>query len=347
MPKTGVMRGQLRRDCDCFLTSNYFVSRAGFDRHMSFEKPYDIGANMGYMLTEGYTLRAAREIAEEVKVEYERRARLDDAHVERKARNLIRSNDTPSLAWPAATTTTETFFPAERWELDPRLREALFKPTTLRSVVTELKAGRVYAVPVFTEDFCAELRRRLARFKQNVPEDERGRPNSMNSKGCLLDEIPGATELFTNGLVRDVIQPLAEELLEFKPEVLDHHRAFSVEYDASEPDLALHFDNSEVTLNVHLGGSFDGGELEFRGDKYLSDDADPVSYANNVVGSAVLHLGDELHRAHPVRSHRTMPPSRTNLIVWARSTQYRVTHGCPMCGTTKHLRRDVLLDRQP
>ena len=45
---------------------------------------------------------------------------------------------------------------------------------------------------------------------------------------------------------------------------LDSHKAFTVSYQLDgDRELAYHFDNSEVTLNVCLGTSFTGGELSF------------------------------------------------------------------------------------
>lgn len=45
---------------------------------------------------------------------------------------------------------------------------------------------------------------------------------------------------------------------------LDSHRAFTVSYTMGRDlDLAYHFDNAEVTINVCLGKTFTGGELSF------------------------------------------------------------------------------------
>ena len=45
---------------------------------------------------------------------------------------------------------------------------------------------------------------------------------------------------------------------------LDSHKAFVVRYAMGEDlDLAYHFDNAEVTLNVSLGKQFTGGNLYF------------------------------------------------------------------------------------
>ena len=50
---------------------------------------------------------------------------------------------------------------------------------------------------------------------------------------------------------------------------LDHHRSFTVRYEpegaGKDVDLAYHFDDAEMTLNVNLGGHFEGGELLFGG----------------------------------------------------------------------------------
>ena len=45
---------------------------------------------------------------------------------------------------------------------------------------------------------------------------------------------------------------------------LDSHKAFVVCYAMGKDlDLAYHFDNAEVTLNVSLGKQFTGGNLYF------------------------------------------------------------------------------------
>ena len=45
---------------------------------------------------------------------------------------------------------------------------------------------------------------------------------------------------------------------------LDSHKAFTVSYQLDgDRELAYHFDNAEVTLNVCLGTCFTGGELSF------------------------------------------------------------------------------------
>lgn len=48
--------------------------------------------------------------------------------------------------------------------------------------------------------------------------------------------------------------------------VLDSHKSFTVKYKEDEDiDLAFHFDNAEVTLNVCLGKEFEDGSLYFGG----------------------------------------------------------------------------------
>ena len=47
--------------------------------------------------------------------------------------------------------------------------------------------------------------------------------------------------------------------------VLDSHKAFIVKYALGEDtELAEHFDNAEVTLNVAISQDYEGGELVFK-----------------------------------------------------------------------------------
>lgn len=45
---------------------------------------------------------------------------------------------------------------------------------------------------------------------------------------------------------------------------LDSHKSFTVKYsEGQDLDLAFHYDNAEVTLNVCLGKEFEDGSLYF------------------------------------------------------------------------------------
>ena len=113
---------------------------------------------------------------------------------------------------------------------------------------------------------------------------------------------------------------------------LDHHRSFTVRYEpegaGKDTDLAYHFDDAELTLNVNLGGHFEGGELCFGA---LSSDGDEMHSARyphfHREGIAILHRGSHCHEAFPVEEGK-----RVNLIMWCRSSYVRKHGMCAMCG---------------
>ena len=81
----------------------------------------------------------------------------------------------------------------------------------------------------------------------------------------LLSEL-GFDCGFLDKLRENYLQPVASLLYPewVGPSGLDSHKSFTVSYTLDgDRDLAYHFDNAEVTLNVCLGRSFSGGELSF------------------------------------------------------------------------------------
>eukprot|EP00894_Picocystis_sp_ML_P004993 jgi/Pico_ML_1/55510/g1185.t1 len=92
----------------------------------------------------------------------------------------------------------------------------------------------------------------------------KARPNSMNQYGILLEEL-GLYPGLLDPLLKEYLQPMARVLFpDAAGDTLDHHRSFIVEYQMDKDrELAYHYDDAEVTLNVCIGGNFDGGELLF------------------------------------------------------------------------------------
>lgn len=148
----------------------------------------------------------------------------------------------------------------------------------------------VFAFPALTPHFCRLLREEKEHFERSgmpcVP------PNTMNKNGLLLYEL-GMHEGLLDPLLERYILPLSTALYggnegndqaesgagaartagarpvsEHTPGAssLDHSRSFTVSYEVGKSvDLAYHYDDSEVTLNINLGGEFEGGELLFGG----------------------------------------------------------------------------------
>lgn len=71
-------------------------------------------------------------------------------------------------------------------------------------------------------------------------------------------------ERLLDPLVFDYVNVVANRLLPAFCEKLDSYRAFTVLYDSTangDKDLALHYDNAEVTLNINIGGTWGGGNV--------------------------------------------------------------------------------------
>ena len=201
------------------------------------------------------------------------------------------------------------------------------------SLVSEVARG-IFAFPVLSQDFCGRLAREVDHFNAALPSELKGRPNSMNNHGVLLDEA-GFTGSLTDALLAQVVSPLARLLFpEQGGDSLDNHRCFTVQYQLGrDVRLQTHYDNAEVTLNVSLTQTGAGGDLVFEGEKWGGAARRPPCRYRHRPGWGVLHLGSELHCAEPVVAGK-----RTNLIMWCRSTAYRRQCGCAMCGETTSLR---------
>lgn len=99
---------------------------------------------------------------------------------------------------------------------------------------------------------------------------------------------------------------VARRLLPAFCETLDSYRAFTVLYEAErdgDKELAMHYDNAEVTLNVNIGGTWQGGNVVYYGLATSNQEMPPVEAVLRR-GWGVLHAGLELHRATPISTGR-------------------------------------------
>lgn len=105
---------------------------------------------------------------------------------------------------------------------------------------------------------------------------------------------------------------------------LDSHKSFIVTYtESGDKDLAYHYDNAEVTLNVSLGDGFEGSTLYFGG---LNTELNAnITEYNHRKCYGVLHRGQHMHGADTLESGH-----RSNFIMWCRSSRIR-NQCCPMC----------------
>ncbi|XP_062999825.1 2-oxoglutarate and iron-dependent oxygenase domain-containing protein 2 isoform X2 [Elgaria multicarinata webbii] len=196
--------------------------------------------------------------------------------------------------------------------------------------VEAISEKRLYRLPVFTKEFCRAFIDELENFEQS--EMPKGRPNSMNNYGVLLDEL-GMDEAFITPLREKYLHPLTALLYpDCGGDCLDSHKAFVVKYALHEDlDLSSHYDNAEVTLNVSLGKEFSEGNLYFA---EFRQDANPVPKyveVEHIPFHGLLHRGGQMHGALPIASGE-----RWNLIVWMRSSAVR-NQLCPMCNREPEL----------
>ena len=235
-------------------------------------------------------------------------------------------------------------------------------------IIRQRPAG-VFAFPVFSAAFCAKLREECAHFERSgMPLSRPNTMNDnglllfdLGMYEGFLDPLvrdwvaPVASALFGDG---DPFESAASGLglkdsgspsnARSTPRgdtekafcafaspgatSIDHHRSFLVRYDAGsdrDVDLAYHYDDAEVTLNVNLGGAFEGGELVFggsgedeRAESHATRARTPVTHREGV---GVLHRGSHCHEATPTASGK-----RVNLIAWCRSSAARKRR-CAMC----------------
>lgn len=143
----------------------------------------------------------------------------------------------------------------------------------------------------------------------------------------VLEELLDFDEGFVKPLRERFLSPISKILY---PECvgtnLDSHKAFVVAYGVGRDlDLDYHYDNAEVTCNVSLDDSYEGGDLYFGGMK-SERRRDSFSRCSHRLGCGLLHRGQHLHGATELEEGE-----RQNLVVWMRSSEVR-NAACPMCG---------------
>ncbi|RMC05750.1 hypothetical protein DUI87_17293 [Hirundo rustica rustica] len=292
--------GRRFRGCACFFTDNIFVGRFGL--HVRYRDGPQLRRDHG-----------------RIEAEVQRRKELIHQSVERRA--IISRCYKPKH--PELYTLQDSFLAPEFLEI---VRFCTSPGADLQGLLSHLESfsdKRIYRLPVFTEEFCQAFVDELENFEQS--DMPKGRPNTMNNYGVLLNEL-GMDEPFLTPLRERLLPVTALLYPELGGACLDSHKAFVVKYSLHEDlDLSSHYDNAEVTLNVSLGKEFTEGNLYF-GD--FSQDPSPVPKyieVEHVGGRGLLHRGGQIHGALPIASGE-----RWNLIVWMRSSAIR-NQLCPMC----------------
>ncbi|XP_034548438.1 2-oxoglutarate and iron-dependent oxygenase domain-containing protein 2 isoform X2 [Notolabrus celidotus] len=305
--------------CDCFTTDNIFVK--DYKLHVSFvsEKQFRSDYEATLRRLGCVTEQQYEDVLTKILQEVDRRRHLRETSAKRAA--AIKYEYQP--LHPHVYHLQESYLTPKFKQIVEYCRSRNPSEEGLRGLVEE-EAARVYRFPVFEKSLCEKLLEELENFeKSSAP---KGRPNTMNQYGILLDEM-GFDKDFITPLREHYLRPLTSLLYpDCGGNCLDSHKAFIVKYDLNEDlDLSYHYDNAEVTLNVSLGKDFSEGNLYFGDMRQVPLGMTECSEVEHRVTEGLLHRGQHMHGALPISSGQ-----RWNLIIWMRASQER-NKLCPMC----------------
>ncbi|XP_037114732.1 2-oxoglutarate and iron-dependent oxygenase domain-containing protein 2 isoform X2 [Syngnathus acus] len=314
--------------CSCFRTDNIFLEdyklHVRFMTEEQFRRDYEALLKRLGCVTEQQFEDVLNKISQEV----DRRMCLAATSADRAA--IIKDAYRP--LHPHVYHLQETFLAPEFKHIVKFCQSRNVTSQSLCDLLEKETAARVYRFPVFTKSFCDDLIDELEHFERSAA--PKGRPNTMNNYGILLNEL-GFDEGFVTPLRQQYLHSLTTVLYpDCGGHSLDSHKAFVVKYDINEDlDLSYHYDNAEVTLNVSLGRDFTEGNLYFGDMRQVPLNETECSEIEHRAGEGILHRGQHMHGALPISSGQ-----RWNLIIWMRSSQER-NKLCPMCN-----RRPVLVE---
>ncbi|XP_013410690.1 2-oxoglutarate and iron-dependent oxygenase domain-containing protein 2 [Lingula anatina] len=314
--------------CSCFFTRNIFVSK--YDIHFNFHNRQQFLKEYGTILKQKGcdTDAKVNQLITEIQEEIERRKSLGQQTLKRSEE--IQQKYTPLK--PHVYNLQENFLAPAFLRL---VEHCKLPEATKDSVVQKLgmeTADRVYSFPVFTPQFCEDFIEEMINFENS--DMPKGRPNTMNKYGTLLNEL-GFDEGLITPLREDYLRPITSLLYpDWGGDSLDSHKAFVVTYKLDQDlSLSYHYDNAEVTLNISLGRDFDEGSLFFgkmKGSPQPHDMGQCAEYKHKPT-HGLIHRGQHMHGALPIQDGE-----RYNLIIWMRSSKVR-NQKCPMCDEKPHL----------
>ncbi|KAG9261465.1 2-oxoglutarate and iron-dependent oxygenase domain-containing protein 2 isoform X1 [Astyanax mexicanus] len=320
------MQQQQFYSCSCYCTDNLFLQ--DYKLHVRFGSEEQFRTDYHSILR---SLGCSTElqfsnVLQTIHAEIERRRNLEADSAERKAaiKEKYRPLHQHVYCLQESYLIPEFLQIVKYCQSDGATQEGLMK------LIDSEAAPRVYRFPIFTKNFCRDLIEELEHFEES--DAPKGRPNTMNNYGILLNEL-GFDEGLITPLRERYLRPLSALLYpDCGGQWLDSHKAFVVKYAMNEDlDLSYHYDNAEVTLNVSLGKDFTEGNLYFGDMKEVPLSETECAEVEHRVTEAVLHRGQQMHGALPISSGL-----RWNLIIWMRASRHR-NRLCPMCGRTPRL----------
>ncbi|XP_028396863.1 2-oxoglutarate and iron-dependent oxygenase domain-containing protein 2-like isoform X4 [Dendronephthya gigantea] len=308
--------------CRCFYERNIYLKSLGLHVTYAGDEADFRSKYAEYFSNIGCTEEDIGNIIVEVQNEMQRRRDLHDKSEERKS--IVCSQY--KRLHPECFVLKESYFDPQFLRI---VKYAKSEKSSFRGLLSVpfVKANnehQLYVFPVFTEEFCRNFMEELDHFNESkLP---KGRPNTMNNYGILLDEL-GFDENFLDVLLHQYIKPLSGLMFPKNGgRSLDSYKAFTVKYKMGD-DLSLgyHYDNAEVTLNVCMGKNFTEGNLYFGDMKEVPVFQSECIEMEHRQGYGILHRGGQMHGALPIHSGE-----RHNVVVWMRSSEIR-NKCCPMC----------------
>ncbi|XP_034397987.1 2-oxoglutarate and iron-dependent oxygenase domain-containing protein 2 isoform X2 [Cyclopterus lumpus] len=306
--------------CSCFTTDNIFLQDYKLHVRFSSEQQFRLDYQPLLRRLGCVTEQQFEDVLDKISQEVDRRRRLSETSAER----AVAIKDMYQPLHPHVYHLQESFLAPKFKQIVEYCRSSNISEEGLGDMLEEEAAAKVYRFPLFEKGFCEELVEELEHFEQSSA--PKGRPNTMNHYGILLNEL-GFDECFLTPLRELYLHPLTSLLYpDCGGRCLDSHKAFVVKYDMNEDlDLSYHYDNAEVTLNVSLGKDFTEGNLYFGDMRQVPLSEMECSEVQHRVTEGLLHRGQHMHGALPIASGQ-----RWNLIVWMRASQER-NKLCPMC----------------
>ncbi|XP_068461375.1 2-oxoglutarate and iron-dependent oxygenase domain-containing protein 2 isoform X2 [Clinocottus analis] len=306
--------------CNCFTTDNIFLEDYKLHVRFSSEQQFTQDYQSPLRRLGCVTDQQFEDVLNKISQEVDRRRRLSET----SAARAVAIKDMYQPLHPHVYHLQESFLAPKFKQIVEYCQSSNISGEGLADMLEEEAAAKVYRFPVFEKSFCEELLEELENFEQSSA--PKGRPNTMNHYGILLNEL-GFDEGFLTPLRERYLHPLTSLLYpDCGGRCLDSHKAFVVKYDMNEDlDLSYHYDNAEVTLNVSLGKDFTEGNLYFGAMRQVPLSEMECSEVQHRVTEGLLHRGQHMHGALPISSGQ-----RWNLIIWMRASQER-NKLCPMC----------------
>ncbi|XP_018413090.1 PREDICTED: 2-oxoglutarate and iron-dependent oxygenase domain-containing protein 2 isoform X1 [Nanorana parkeri] len=306
--------------CACFYTDNIYIEEYQMHVRYTDEQQFTQEYQKALQSRGCRTAEKLAQVLETVKKEVERRIQLAEESQQRKSEIALHYKP----LHPELYVLQESFLAAEFLEAVHFCQSPHASLDGLLNLLDSIPDKRIYQLPVFVPQFCKDFVEELEHFERSAL--AKGRPNTMNNYGVLLNEL-GLDDSFITPLREKYLRPLVSLLYpDWGGSCLDSHKAFVVQYSLDKDlDLSCHYDNSEVTLNVSLGKEFTDGNLYFSEMREVPANERRYTEVEHLMGQGILHRGQQIHGALPITSGE-----RWNLIIWKRASSVR-NKLCPMC----------------